>query len=122
MRICLSKTVGLIANVSTNNICLVGYSQNIRFVGSSIDEIRISSTIIVCEVIEGQALVALKLSTQERTYDQAFSKCLGISVTAAAVNFASLEPITRSLYRPTPRPTLSTENSKNYCDTVEVIQ
>ena len=119
MRICLSRTVGLIANVSTNNIWLVGYRQNILVVGSSIDEIRISSTIIVCEVIEGQALVALKLSTQERTYDQAFLKCLGISVTAAAVNF---EPITRSLYRPTPRPTLSTENSKNYCDTVEVIQ
>lgn len=133
---CLSKTVGLIANVSVDNIWLVGYSDRILVAFNSSIEIRISSTLIVCESIEGQALVALQLSAQERTYDQALLKCLGIYATTLKISFTSLGPTTKPTYRqisypvqtdrpsfgPTPRPTLSTENGKNYCDSVKFIQ
>ena len=92
MEACLSKSVGLIANVSADSIQLKEYSEYyLDTVGAMLDEYRISGTMTICESNQGQALIALNASIQEKTYDKALSKCLGTTnVILAAVSFTPL--------------------------------
>ena len=142
MKACLSKSVGLIANVPADSIQLKEYSEY-YLVGAILDEYRISGTMTICESNQGQALLALNASIQEKTYDKALSKCLGTSVSLVAASFTllradkpswsptprptprptqtarpSLDPTPKPTQTATPRPTLFTEHGKNYCDTV----
>ena len=144
MKACLSKSVGLIANASADSIQLKEYSEYYSdTVGMILDEYKISGTMTICESNQGQALIALKASIQEKTYDKALSKCLGTNVSLVAASFTplktgrpSLSPTSGPTARPTPtarpswdptlkptqiatrRPTQFTEHGKNYCDIV----
>ena len=144
MKACLSKSVGLIANVPANSIQLKDYSEYyLDNVGAILDEYRISGTMTICEINQGQALLALNASIQEKTYDKALSKCLGSNASLVTASFTllradkpswsptpqptppptqrarpSLDPTPKPTQMATPRPTLFTEHGKNYCDTV----
>ena len=126
MKACLSKSVGLIANVSADSIQLKEYSEDYsNNLGAILDEYRISGTMTICESNQGQALLALNASIQGKTYDKALSKCLGTNVSLVAASFTPLRAdkpswsfTPRPTHTATPRPTLFTEHGKNYCDTV----
>ena len=137
MKACLSKSVGLIANVPAKSIQLKEYSEYYSDnTGAIPDEYRISGTINICEIDQGQALLALNASIQEKTYDKALSKCLGTNASLVAASFTllradkpswsptprpmqtarpSLDPTPKPTQTATPRPTLFTEHGKNYC-------
>ena len=123
MKACLSKSVGLIANVPAKSIQLKEYSEYYSDnTGAIPDEYRISGTINICEIDQGQALLALNASIQEKTYDKALSKCLGTNASLVAASFTLLRadkpswsPTPRPMQMATPRPTLFTEHGKNYC-------
>ena len=120
MEACLLNSVGLIANVSAGSIQLREYIE--YHLGTMY---KIISKMNICESNQGQALIALNASIQEKTYDKALSKCLGTNVILAAASFTpfrpdrpSWSPTLRPIPTATPRPTLFTEHGENYCDTV----
>ena len=128
MRACLTISVRLVANVSVDGIQLIGYTEDIT-VGVNATDYTLRSTIVVCENVEGQALIALEASMQKGTYAQVLSNCLDVNATVTgrfvssqSINLPTRMPMiwpTQCPQRsPTPFPTQLAENGMKYSGTV----